>query len=53
MAIKTDFNGMSEHIEQNVAVYNQRLYVSCQLKSQNLPVEYLDSFLMQLLSLNY
>jgi len=33
---------MSEHIQHTVSVCNQRLYLLCQLKRQNLPVECLD-----------
>ena len=33
---------MAEHIEQTIAVCNQRLYLLCQLKRLNLPVECLD-----------
>ena len=33
---------MAEHVEQTVAVCNQRLYLLCQLKRQNLSVDCLD-----------
>jgi len=33
---------MPEHIQHTVSVCNQRLYLLCQLKGQNLPVECLD-----------
>jgi len=38
----TDTLSMKEHIDQTVAVCNQRLYLLCQLKRQNLSVECLD-----------
>ena len=33
---------MCEHIQHTVSVCNQRLYLLCQLKMQNLPVECID-----------
>jgi len=47
---------MSEHAEQTVSVCNQSLYLWCQLKWQNLPVECLDSVsnaILPVLSVNY
>jgi len=38
----TDKTSMSDHIQHTVSVSNQRLYLLCQLKRQNLPVECLD-----------
>ena len=38
----TDKMSMSKHIQHTVSVCNQRLYLLCQLKKQNLPVECLD-----------
>jgi len=33
---------ISEHVQHTVSVCNQRLYLLCQLKWQNLPAECLD-----------
>jgi len=38
----TEKLSMAEHVEQTVAVCNQRLYLLCQLKRQNLSVDCLD-----------